>query len=384
MPQSFSCIHFPRCGGCTALDESYKEQLIKKREELLKLFSGTGVEIPAVVPSPRPIHYRHKVQLPFGAKGKRELVLGCYASDSHKIINQKECVLQDPDLTASAHAIRDWARGTGLGAYDERSGNGFFRHVLLRRGAGTGEILIGIVTNGSRPHSSRNLARSLQDKVNRVISTERSRVVGIVQNINTRNTNVVLGQREETWWGKPFFIETLGRYSFKVGLSTFFQVNPFQTPQLYDLVKERVPSGSSVLDVYCGVGSITLWLSDKACRVTGVEENRHSVQVARQSAVHNKVGNVRFHAGDASEMIPDFSGCNDVAVVDPPRKGLEERALAALRDSSLKRIVYVSCNPRTLARDAKLLSCRWKLVSLTGVDMFPHTDHVECVSVLER
>lgn len=384
MYQRFSCVHFSRCGGCTVLDKPYKEQLDKKRETLQRLFSDTGVEIPSVVPSPQPVHYRHKVQLPFGIKGKGELVSGCYASDSHRVINQKECILQDPDLTASAHAIRDWARRTGLGAYEEQSGKGFFRHVLLRRGAGTGEILIGIVTNGSRPPSSRSLARSLLDRVNRVISSERSRVVGIVQNINIRKTNVVLGQQEESWWGKPFFIEKLGNYNFKVGLSTFFQVNPYQTPQLYDLVKSWIQPDSAVLDVYCGVGSITLWLSDKASRVTGIEENRHSVQVARQSAVHNRVNNVCFQAGDASEMIPDFSGLCDIAVVDPPRKGLEERAAAALRDSSLKRIVYVSCNPRTLARDVGLLSSRWRLVSLTGVDMFPHTDHVESVAVLER
>ncbi|MFP4679630.1 MAG: 23S rRNA (uracil(1939)-C(5))-methyltransferase RlmD [Chitinispirillaceae bacterium] len=384
MTQKLTCTHFSVCGGCTALNVPYEEQLEKKRASLERLFSDWEVAVPPVVPSPRPVHYRHKVQLPFGSSGKgsgRRLTLGCYVSDSHKVENQRECLLQDRDLTASAHAVRDWAHTTGFGAYDERSGRGYFRHVLLRRGAGTGEILIGIVTNGPRPPSSRNLARSLVDRINGVIRD--SRVVGVVQNINTRRTNVVLGQREEVWWGRPFLKEMLGPFQFRVGMSTFFQVNPFQTPRLYDLIRRWIPQGAAVLDVYCGVGSITLWLSEKASRVCGIEENRHSVKVARESASHNRLRNVRFYAGGASEMIPDFAGRFDVVVVDPPRKGLEAEVVSALNSSPLKRVVYVSCNPRTLARDVGLLS-GYRLVSLSGVDMFPHTEHVESVAVLER
>jgi len=379
-----SCAHFPKCGGCTALNIPYTEQLSAKKKMLHNLFSSFNIDIPEILASPNPLYYRHKVQLPFGSFGKgrdRKVTLGCYALDSHNVIDQKECFVQDRDLTAIAHTIRRWAQKCGFEPYNEKRGNGFLRHCLLRKGASTGEILVGLVTNGGRIAGSRNLARSLMDEAQKVTGKD-SQIVGVIQNINTRSTNVVLGEHYEVWWGREFLKEKLGQYRFNVGLSTFFQVNPFAAPLLYNLVLEQIPENSNVLDVYCGVGTITLWVSQKASRVLGIEENPHSVREAIAAARVNEVKNVKFLTGDASALLARHTNDFNIAIVDPPRKGLDERVINALKESNVSKIIYVSCNPQSLCRDIKMLSPHFRLTSLKGVDMFAHTAHVECVAAL--
>ena len=380
-----SCTHFPKCGGCSSLDIPYSEQLTAKKTMLEELFSPfNNIKIPQIIASPNPLYYRHKVQLPFGSFGRgrqRRVTLGCYARDSHSVIDQKECIVQDRDLTAVAHAVRRWAQKAGFSPYNERNQNGFLRHCLLRRGAHTGEILVGLVTNGGRIAGSRNLAKSLMDEA-RKVTGKNSQIVGVIQNVNTRDTNVVLGERCEVWWGREFLKERLGQYRFNVGLSTFFQVNPFAAPLLYNLVLEQIPEGSAVLDVYCGVGTITLWVSREASRVLGIEENTHSVREAAAAARGNGVKNVKFLAGGASALIARCIDDFNIVIVDPPRKGLEESVISALKNSAASKIVYVSCNPQSLLRDIKMLSPEFRLTDLKGVDMFAHTEHVECVAAL--
>jgi 23S rRNA (uracil1939-C5)-methyltransferase len=385
-----TCPHFPKCGGCTTLDKSYEAQLEEKRATLQALFAFVALPqgIPALLPSPQIYDYRHKVQLPFGSKGRGRgaiVNLGCYAKYSHEVVDQRECLVQDRELSRVAWAVRDWAQEAGLPVYNEKSGDGFLRHVLLRKGAGTGEILVGLVTNGVRPVGSRNLANSLLEKTRRALGPSKSTVVGIVQNVNTRATNVVLGEQEFTWWGRPFLFEKLGDYKFKVGISTFFQVNPFQTPRLYDEVLKWVQGGPRVLDVYCGVGSISLWVSKKSSLVTGIEENRASVAAAKRGAQVNNVRNVRYVNEAAETALPRMAAEGyDTVIFDPPRKGLEPSLIEVLKLAPVKRIIYVSCNPESLARDVKALGPVWRLISLQGVDMFPHTEHIEAVAVLDR
>ena len=381
------CCHFPKCGGCTILDKSYDEQLALKKNVLNALFNNyKGLE-PAIIKSPQINDYRHKVQLPFcslrsGKQGK--IGLGCYAKESHEVVDQKECYIQDKALTIVAHGVREWAQKTRLTAYNETSGKGFLRHVLLRKGAGTGEILIGLVTNGGRPDGSRFLSKMLLDLVQPRLAKSGT-IVGIVQNVNTRDTNVVLGTIENVWWGRPFIKELLGNLKFKLEMSTFFQVNPYQTPNLYNEVSRFIPSGARVLDLYSGVGSISLWLSSKAKEVVGIEENKISISAARTAASLNQIKNVRFIAGDVTELLPDFTRTGfECAVIDPPRKGIDKKSVDSVMGSTLKRLIYVSCNPLTLARDVALMQKKYSLVSLTGVDMFPHTDHIEAVAVLDR
>jgi 23S rRNA (uracil1939-C5)-methyltransferase len=381
------CNHFQKCGGCELLDKNYKDQLTIKHDLLNNLFWDWNIKIPPVIGSPQPYYYRHKVQLPFGEqrKGKQHnVILGCYGTDSHEVIDQNECHLQDPELSIIAWNIKKWAQETGLTVYNEKYHQGFLRHVLLRKGAGTGEILIGLVTNGERPEGSRFLSGKLLELINKNGGTHK--IVGIVQNVNTRKTNVVLGNREYIWWGRPYIKEKLGELKFKVGLSTFFQVNPYQTPNLYNQVFQNIPEKSRVIDLYCGVGSISLWISRQASKVFGIEENAASVQAARTAASLNGLRNVSFLAGDVSELLSELviKKDFDIAVVDPPRKGLDSEGVKMLTEAHLKRIIYVSCNPQSLCEDLKNLNGSYHLSSVTGVDMFPQTTHVECVAVLDK
>jgi 23S rRNA (uracil1939-C5)-methyltransferase len=384
-----SCPHFPRCGGCDHLELPYDRQLAEKQERLASLFSFLPqVAIPPLVPSPEIWYYRHKAQLPFGSRGKGRaaaVILGCYARDSHEVVDQRVCLVQDKTLSVIAWAAREWAQSSGLSVYNEIKHAGFLRHLLLRKAAGTGEVLVGLITNGEKPPGSRHLASTLLSMISEKFPGGKTPVVGIVQNVNTRQTNVVLGEGEVLWWGRPFLFEKLGQLRFKLGLSTFFQVNPFQTPRLYDEVLRWIGHGPAVLDCYCGVGSIALWVSKKSRIVTGIEENGASIAAAKTAARIGGARNVRFIRGDAAERcVLMVNEGYDVAVFDPPRKGLDPNMLAAVRDSHLRRIICVSCNPETLARDVKALLPRWRLVSLQGVDMFPHTPHIECVAVLDR
>ncbi|NLW30089.1 MAG: 23S rRNA (uracil(1939)-C(5))-methyltransferase RlmD [Fibrobacter sp.] len=379
------CLHFPQCGGCSLLNRTYKNQLSEKQNNLQSLFSNWNLEVSPIIESPQPLFYRHKVQLPFGFfKRSGGIVLGCYGCDSHKVINQTECVIQDKTLSKIAWTIREWATENRLSVYNEKTGTGFLRHVLLRKGAGTGEVLIGLVTNGEKPRGSRYLAQKLLEMTGQK-KDEFKPVVGIVQNVNKRQTNVVLGEKQIVWWGRPFLKEKLGGLKFKIELSTFFQVNPYQLPRLYNRVLENIDKKTKVLDLYSGIGSIALWISSKAQTVLGIEENPFSVKAARISASVNNVKNVSFVAGDVAKLLPQYINFGfECAVVDPPRKGLDTRVLETVKNSGLKTLIYVSCNPETLFRDMEYLKHYYKPVSVTGVDMFPQTGHIECVVVANR
>lgn len=380
------CIHFPICGGCNYLNIPYNEQLSAKRQTLTELFKPFNISIPNVIPSPECYYYRHKVQLPFGVTGRGKgvkIILGCNEANSHRVVDQNMCLIQDCDCTTVVKTIRTWAKDAGLTVYNRHTGTGFLRYMLLRRAHGTGEILIGLVTNGGRPKGSRHLSKMLLERLAKV-NLSKSAIVGIVQNINTRITNVVLGNEDLVWWGRPYIKEQMGEWRYKIGLSTFFQVNPYQTPQLYNEVLSHIPEGTNVLDCYCGVGSIALWISKKAGSVLGIDENRFSIQDGRTAARINKADNVAFKHGDVEREIINLSQHDfQCAVLDPPREGLTECLIKTLNASAMERIIYVSCNAQTLKRDILHLQRRFRLVSLQPVDMFPHTEHIECVAVLE-
>jgi 23S rRNA (uracil1939-C5)-methyltransferase len=388
------CRHFPRCGGCQILDLDYPAQLKRKQEEVERHFADwPGLRVDPILPSPRVEGYRHKVQLPFGTRRTRAgagVTLGCYAAGSHAVVDQEECLVQEPGLSRVAWAVRRWAGEEGLPIYREDTGTGWLRHLLLRRGGGTGEVLLGLVTNGPGPEFAARIP-SLVRAAREALSAggEAGELAGVVQNLNPERTNVVLGGEEKLLWGRPFLRESLGPFSFPVGLSTFFQINPFQTPRLYDRVLAEVPEGSHVLDLYCGIGSITLWVSRRARRVLGIEENPVSVDAAARAAQANGVGNVEFLASDVARALTGLEPGSkaerrfEIAIVDPPRKGLEAPARDSLKRLGLDRLIYVSCFPATLARDARSWEGAFRLRSVAPVDMFPHTLHVECVAVLE-
>lgn len=397
------CLHFPDCGGCQTLDLDYPEQLLRKEEEVRRHFAGwPGLQINPVLPSPRIEGYRHKVQLPFGLERRGpgpvlEVTVGCYAAGSHVVVDQSECLVQDPGLSRIAWAVREWAIANKVPVYREDSGVGWLRHLLLRKGAGTGEIILGLVTNGPGA-GPRDLLSDLLKRCKQALGAgqDGGELVGIVQSLNVERTNVVLGGEERLWWGRPLLKEKLGPFLFPVGVSTFFQVNPFQTPRLYDLAAAAIPEGATALDLYSGIGSIALWASRRAGSVLGIEENPASVAAAARAASENGAANVTFLAADVADALTkperylseaglpsDAIASADAVIVDPPRKGMEPAVREALAGMRPARLVYVSCYPATLARDAKALAGAMRLKSVSPVDMFPHTRHVECVAVFD-
>ncbi|PJZ41391.1 23S rRNA (uracil(1939)-C(5))-methyltransferase RlmD [Leptospira kmetyi] len=390
-PASQSCQHYPECAGCDRLHIGYEKQLQHKQEEIEKQFGGfKGLEIRPIVKSPKDQMYRHKVQLPFGHRkiGKKSvLTLGLHNKENTFIIDQKECRIQDADLTTVAAAIRHWARTENITPYYEKNGSGLLRHIVLRKARASKEILVGIVTNASEIPGRKNLTNSLHSYIKQFLSKEKSEaeVVGIIQNVNQRNTKVVLGEKETTWYGRHFVKEKIGDLDFQIGLSTFFQVNPFQIENLYDLVVDDLPQNSTVIDAYCGIGTISLYVARKSKKVIGLEENPNSIRSAIGAAKANGIENAVFVKGKVLHSLQNaLNEKPDVVVVDPPREGLDPETKKILLNSKVNRILYVSCNPETLRRDAIELSKIFKYQKLTPVDLFPHTSHLESVSVFSR
>lgn len=390
-PISQSCQHYPECAGCDRLHISYEKQLQHKQEGVEKRFVGfQELEIRPIIKSPKEQMYRHKVQLPFGHRkiGKKTvLTLGLHNKENVYIIDQKECRIQDADLTTVAAAIRHWARTENVIPYNEKNGSGLLRHIVLRKANASQEILVGIVTNATEIPGRKKLADRLHSYIQQFLCNEKSKaeVVGILQNVNQRNTKVVLGEKETTWYGRHFVKEKIGDLDFQIGLSTFFQVNPFQIKNLYDLVLQELPSDSNVVDAYCGIGTISLYVASKSKKVVGLEENSNSIRSAVGAAKANGIVNVAFTKGKVLRTLQAaLNEKSDVVILDPPREGLDPETKKILLNSKIHKILYVSCNPETLLRDAVALTKVFKYTKMTPVDLFPHTSHLESVSVFTR
>ncbi|MBK6608204.1 MAG: 23S rRNA (uracil(1939)-C(5))-methyltransferase RlmD [Leptospiraceae bacterium] len=385
------CMHFGICAGCDLLDLPYAEQLKEKELEVKDIFRDwKNLPIKKTMPSPEEYFYRHKVQLPFGhKKGKYEeiLTLGLHAKDYSKIIDLKECKIQDEALSAIAWDVRDWAREEKYTAYNERYDRGFLKYLILRKSHFSGEILVCLVTSTPKEIVKKKL-ESLILKIQTTLSKPelkgKSILAGIIQNINKEKTTMAIGDHERLLWGKKYIKEELGGFKYRVGLSTFIQVNPFQTPRLYEEIINNVPEGANVIDAYCGIGTISLWLSKKAKSVLGIESNPHSIEFANIAVKENKIRNVKFLVGDSARILSQLEGSHEILVVDPPRSGLERNCVNAILAMNFKKIIYVSCNPETLEEDARNLSRQYTLKSVQPVDMFPQTFHIESVAIFEK
>ncbi|MBK8393988.1 MAG: 23S rRNA (uracil(1939)-C(5))-methyltransferase RlmD [Leptospiraceae bacterium] len=385
-----NCVHFGTCAGCDLLDLDYLEQLKEKELEVKDIFRHwKNIPIGKTLGSPEEYFYRHKVQLPFGhKKGKYEeiLTLGLHARDYSKIIDLKECKIQDESLSAVAWAIRDWAREEKYTPYNEKYDKGFLKYLVLRKSFYSGEILVGIVTASPKEIVKKKLdllISKIQETLIPFQAKGKSILSGIVQNINIEKTSMVIGEHERLLWGKKYIKEELGGFKYRVGLSTFIQVNPFQTPRLYDRVLQEVPDGANVIDAYCGIGTISLQVSKKAKSVLGIESNPHSIESANIAIKENKIRNVKFLVGDTARILSQLKGSFDILIVDPPRSGLERNCVNAILDLGIRKIIYVSCNQETLEEDANILSRKYKLKSILPVDMFPQTFHIESVAIFE-
>jgi 23S rRNA (uracil1939-C5)-methyltransferase len=393
------CRHYPACGGCQTLEQDISSQLESKHAYLsARLQSITSQEILPMIPSPTSQGYRHKVMLPFGKSqqtgvaapqgaGNDKTLLGCFAKDSHVVIDQWECHVQDSELTICAYAIREWAQKESVSVYDEKSHHGLLRHVLLRKASGTGEILVGLIINGEVGNPEK-WTRELKLHLFAALKDKADAIKGIVLNHNCERTNVTLGNRETLLYGQPFIEERLQNLSFRIRLGSFFQINPLQAMTLFDLAVKNLMPGQKVLDLYAGTGTFTLWAARKTGYAEGWEENSAAVVSAKESSQLNGLeGKAHFVQTEVATQLacdPNILKHYDAVVVDPPRKGLDLSLTKAFVACGPMQIVYVSCNPTSLARDLGILNPAYTIQTIQPVDMMPHTRHVETVVHLKR
>ena len=367
-----------RCGGCQYMGIPYEKQLASKQEKVQNLFP-TYKEIQPVIGMENPVYYRCKVQAAFGwQKGK--VISGTYEAASHRIVPVEECMLEDQQADAILATIRKLMTSFKIMPYNEDRRTGIMRHVLIRKGYFTGQILVVLVT-GSYQFPGKNNFVSALCKAHPEITT-------VIHNINGAKTSMVLGDQQKTVRGPGFINDQLLGCTFRISAGSFYQVNPIQTEKLYSqaLQMAELTGTESVLDAYCGTGTIGILAAKAAKNVIGVELNRQAVQDAIINAKINQVQNIRFVCDDAGKFLQKAAAKNEVpevVIMDPPRAGSDEAFLSALVYASPKKVVYISCNPETQARDVRYLTKHgYKITKMQPVDLFPNTDHVENVCLL--
>lgn len=375
-----------RCGGCSLQHMSYKAQLDFKtnmvKESIKRIGKLEDVLIHHTIGMENALNYRNKAQYPVGAGPEGKALLGFYERYSHKIVDCTSCMIQDETSTLIKNIVRAFIHENNISLYDESTGKGLIRHLMTRTGFKTGEIMVVLVLNGKDLPHKQKLVDNLTTRVPGIKS--------IVLNVNEKNTNIILGSMNIKIYGEGHVTDYIGKYRFSISPLSFFQVNPAQTEVLYNKAIEyaALSGKETVFDLYCGIGTISLFLSEKAKKVYGIEVVEEAIKDAKVNAEINGVKNIEFITGEAEKVVPEVykQGIKaDVVVVDPPRKGCDEALLKTLVSMQPERIVYVSCKPSTLARDLAYLSERgYKAVEIQPVDMFPYTVHVECVVLITR
>lgn len=377
------CPYYPRCGGCQTRHMSYEEELSFKKqrvEDCLQRIGGADIRVEVIHGADDPQRYRNKVQFPV-APGEKEACIGFYRARSHDVIDVEDCLLQPLAATRLRRAVKDWMVDYGVPAYEERGHTGLIRHLYVRTNE-RGESLCALVINGKGiPHGEELLERLRQAEPG---------LRGISLSINREKTNVILGQEQRNLWGETFLEDSQCGLQFRLSVPSFYQVNRNQTQVLYGraLAFAALQGTETVLDLYCGIGTITLMLAQKAGRVIGAEVVPQAIEDARENARRNGIENVEFICGDAGQTAQILAKRGirpEVICVDPPRKGLAGEVIETIVSMQPLRVVYVSCDPATLARDIKAFAQGgYALKKVEACDMFPRTVHVECVVLMSK
>ena len=385
------CAYARQCGGCQLQAVSYEKQLAfkdrKVKNNLIRIggFAPDFVEeiMEAPVGMEHPFHYRNKAQFPVGMDKNGRLIAGFYAGRTHTIIENRDCALGVVENKIVLDIVLDFCTEKKIPAYDETTGKGLLRHVLIRKGFSTGQIMVCLILNGSSFAAEQELADRLFEKVPGMTSFS--------VNSNTERTNVIMGSKTRTIRGKDRIEDTIGGLVFTISPQSFYQVNPVQTENIYSqaLSYAGLTGNETVWDLYCGIGTISLFLARQAKQVYGVEIVPQAIDDARQNAVRNGIDNAKFYVGKAEEVLPHLYETEgifaDVIVVDPPRKGCDEECLNTILKMRPKRLVYVSCDSSTLARDVKYLGENgYEVKRVRTVDMFGMSGHVETVALLTK
>lgn len=380
------CPVYRQCGGCQIQALDYQAQLKfkerKVRGNLERIGGFTDLPLEPIIGMEEPYHYRNKAQFPVGTDKNGEIVTGFYAGRTHDIIPNTKCYLGTKVNEEILQVVLEYMKKYNVSAYDEASGKGLVRHILIRTGFTSGEIMVCLVINGKKLPKSEKLVEAL---------TKIQGMTSITLNTNEKRTNVILGEEIHLLWGTTYIQDNIGDITYRISPLSFYQVNPVQTRKLYETALEYadLKGEETVWDLYCGIGTISLFLAQKAKMVYGVEIVPQAIEDARENAVLNNIENAKFYVGKAEEVLPELYEQEgiyaDVIVVDPPRKGCDEKCLETIVKMQPKRVVYVSCDSATLARDLRYLCDRgYEVKRGRACDMFPMTGHVECVTLLQR
>jgi 23S rRNA (uracil1939-C5)-methyltransferase len=374
------CPYAKLCGGCTYQGVEYSEQIKEKQLYLNKLLSQFG-KVEDIIPAENPYYYRNKVHASFRLS-KGNVLAGTYQANSHKLVPIESCQIENQTAGAIVQSIKGLIQSFKLQVYDENTGRGLFRHVLVRTAHKTGQVLVALVLGDVIFPSKNNFTKALL-KLHPEITT-------IVMNINNKKTSMILGEREIILYGKGYIEDILCGKKFRISPKSFYQVNPIQTEILYNKAIEyaNLTGKERVIDAYCGIGTIGIIASDKAKEIIGVELNKDAFKDAITNAKANKINNIRFINADAGDFMTQLAANKeaiDLVLMDPPRAGSDEAFLNSLVSLSPKKVVYISCNPETLARDLRYLSNKgYKTQIIQPIEMFPFTEHVETVVLMSR
>lgn len=381
-----ACDLFPDCGGCQMQHLSYEGQLKEKREQVRQALQHIGnldlknIEVFETLRAKNFWNYRNKMQFPVRlVKGK--ISMGCFALGTHQIIPTNSCKIQREENNLLLQAMNEALQKFHLMPYDEDKGTGLLRHVMGRVGH-QGSLMLVLVTTDHEIKQAKPLIKFLRQKLPNLVS--------VYQNIQTYKNNVILGRESKLLWGKPAIYDFIEHLKFAISPTSFFQVNTEQATNLYKIAREfaQLTGNETVFDLYCGTGTMALFMAKKSAHVFGIEIVPSAIFDAKKNAIENKIRNATFFVGDVVKLLPKFSHEKifpDVVIVDPPRAGCDERVLQSIVQFQPRRLVYVSCNPMTLARDAKFLQGKkYFLKKVQPVDMFPMTSHIESVALFER
>ena len=375
------CSVSKKCGSCQYQGVPYKEQLAAKQKRMKKLL-GKFANVKPIIGMDDPFYYRNKVHAVFDRDKKGNIICGTYEAKTHKVVPIEECMIEDKISQEIIRTIRDMLKSFRIKTYDEDTGYGLLRHVLVRRGFSTDEIMVVLVIGSPIFPSKNNFVKALRKKYPQITT--------VVLNVNDKKTSMVLGERDIVIYGKGYIRDTLCGCTFRISPQSFYQVNPVQTEILYKTAIEYAGLGrkETVIDAYCGIGTIGLVAAKRAKNVIGVELNPDAVRDARINAKENKITNARFYQGDAGEFMENMAENGehaDVVFMDPPRTGSDKKFMSSVIKLNPSRIVYISCGPETLASDLEYLTKHgYDVRKIQPVDMFSFTDHCENICLLTK
>ncbi len=385
------CSTYKRCGGCSLRHIEYSKTLEMKQNAVQNLVNKTlneKVKVDKTIGMEKPIHYRNKAQFPVGLNKENKPILGIFANRSHEIIQIDNCLIQHEVSQVLAKEIIEFINQNNIRVYNEKTRSGFLRHIVIKIGFKTKEVMCILVNNGETLPKEKELVDKIKKEFETNEILNKYTLKTIIKNINNKDTNVILGNKNIVLFGDGFIYDKLGEYTFKISPMSFYQTNPIQTEILYNKAIEfaDLKGNETILDLYCGIGTIGIFASKKVKKVYGIEIVEDAVKDAIENAKLNNIQNMEFLCGDVEETLQEVlikSKKPDVIFVDPPRRGLDNITISNILKTEPARVVYISCNPATMVRDLKLLEEKYEVKKIQPVDMFPYTGHVECVAGLQ-